>query len=217
MSATEHLPEAYTIIGDVVASRGSERPRELLAQLGQALTAVADPAPDAALQPLAITVGDEFQGAYAQLAPALDATLLVQLRFAPIGRLRFGIGHGEIEFDPAVQPLGQTGSAWYTARASIDQIKRQEEKPNAFRTCAFQSDDAALRGLVNAYLILRDEVLRRMDARDIQIAEKLIESLPQTEIAARVGIDPAAVSRRKTTNGIDALVAARQALLEALP
>ncbi|MGH0034660.1 MAG: SatD family protein [Myxococcota bacterium] len=217
MPATEHLPEAHTIIGDVVASRGSERPRDLLAQLGEALAAVAGHGATAAVQPLTITVGDEFQGAYARLAPALDVTLLLQLRFAEVGRLRFGIGHGEIEFDPAVQPLGQTGSAWYTARAAIDHIKGQERKPNAFRTCAFESADPALRGLVNAYLILRDEVLRRMDARDKQIAEGLIESLTQTDIAARVGIDPAAVSRRKTTNGIDALVAARQALLEALP
>lgn len=216
MPVTRTLDEAFTVLGDVVASRERERPRDLLDRLADALAAVSARVGDAAVQPLGITVGDEFQGVFSCLPSALDATLLLQLRFGETAPLRFGIGHGAIEFDPAKAPLGQTGRGWYAARDAIDTVKRLEEKPNAFRTCAFESDDRALAGLVNAFLVLRDEALRRMDDRDRRIALGLIEGRPQTEIASDVGIDPAAVSRRKYTNGIDALVAARSALEESL-
>jgi hypothetical protein len=217
MADIQTLPEAYTLIGDVVASRGAARPRDLLDRLRGTLSAVTVRTADHVIQPLTITVGDEFQGVYASLATALDATLLVRLEFAEFGRLRFGIGHGAIEFDPEEQPLGQTGTAWYAARAAIDVIKQDESRPNAIRTCAFESHDASLAALVNAYLILRDQVLSGMDARDRQIALGLLASEPQSQIAERIGIDPAAVSRRKYTNGIDALVAARSAIMKALP
>lgn len=212
MSPTQHLSRTFCLIGDIVASRRTRDASAQFADLDESLTLANERAGPALLQPLTITVGDEFQGAFAALGPLLDAALFLRLQFTPAGELRFGLGHGEIRFDPEIQPLGQTGSAWYRARAAIDSIKEAEHRKNAFRRSAFRGDDGPLDGLVNAYLILQDRVLTDMDGRDMQIALGLLRNEPQAGIAAAIGIDPAAVTRRKYSNRIDALVEAAASL-----
>lgn len=166
-------------------------------------------------QPLQVTIGDEFQGAYRHLDAALQAVLLLQLKFADELPLRFGIGDGEIEaFDPDRAPFGQSGTAWWGARAAIERVKAMEEGHHAYRRCAFESTDRAYRGAIEAVLILRDRRMHDWDAKDRAIALGLMLGKSQSAIAEELSIDPAAVTRRKYKNGVDALLASQAVIAE---
>jgi SatD family (SatD) len=212
MGSTKRLSDAFCLIGDIVSSRLTSDIGAQLARLDESLALANERAGAVVLQPLTITIGDEFQGAFASLTRTLDAALFVRLQFMPAGELRFGLSRGDIQFDPEIQPLGQTGSAWYRAREAIDSIKETADRRNAFRRSAFHSDDEQLNALVNAYLILQDRILNDMDERDVQIALGMLRNEAQASIAATIGIDPAAVTRRKYSNRIDALVEAAACL-----
>ena len=208
--------EAFAVLGDVVRSRDHADQLELLGRLETELDWVNAQLPvEAILQPFGVTIGDEFQGAFGNLETALRAVLLVQLRLASTVRTRFGIGHGEIQFAETIeQPLGQSGNAWWSARHSIDSVKRLEDGREAYRSCAFESIDPRLGGAVQAFLVLRDRVFADLDERDMAIALGITLGEPQKQIAERLGIDPAAVTRRKYTSWIVALLAAHAALEE---
>src|SRR5689334_19507482 len=81
-----------TLIGDVVGSRAFADRRGLHRRLTAALKSVTDDAVD----PPAITVGDEFQGAYRTVGQALDAAWALRLTLAPDIDVRFGIGWGTV-------------------------------------------------------------------------------------------------------------------------
>jgi len=202
------------VLGDVVSSRQHPDQTALIHELSRALREALGHIPEGSiLQPPEVTIGDEFQGAFTELAGALQFVLLVQLKLARSIDLRFGIGHGSIEaYDPSRAPLGQSGSAWWAARNSIDAVKAAQSERGSYRSCAFESADRTLGGAVEAMLTLRDRLMNDLDEKDLAIALGLATGEPQAAIAKAIGIDPAAVSRRKYTNAIDALLAAHEAL-----
>ena len=209
-------PEAFTVLGDIVRSRAHVDQVALLARLEAELGWVNEQLdPGAVLQPLGVTIGDEFQGAFATLHAALRAVLLVELRLGRDPRVRFGVGHGEIEYSRNPEDrLGQSGSAWWAARNSMDAVKELEGRRNAYRTCQFESTDARLGRAVRGFLLLRDRLLHDMDERDLRIALGVAVGEPQSRIAESIGIDPAAVTRRKYTNRVAALLEAHAAFEE---
>src|SRR5690242_2917265 len=85
------LPRA-TLIGDVVGSRTFADRRGLHRRVTAALATVAEDAVDAP----ALTVGDEFQGAYPTVGLAIDAALTLRLTLAPDVDVRFGLGWGAV-------------------------------------------------------------------------------------------------------------------------
>lgn len=101
-----------------------------------------------AAMPLALTIGDEFQGLYTSLGNALDATLLVQLhaRDRDID-VRFGVGWGRVLiYDLRRAPFLQDGPAWWAARDAVDRaraIERQKGVPRRWRTVFVASDVSA--------------------------------------------------------------------------
>lgn len=211
--------EAFAVIGDVIRSREHPDQMDLLRSLKTELDWVNEQLDQALiLQPLQMTIGDEFQGAFEDLATALRAVLLTQLRLMGRIPLRFGVGHGDIEFAVAAElPRGQSGSAWWEARNSVEMVKEQEQAKSEYRSCAFASRDRRLGAAVEAFLILRDRILVDLDERDVAIALGLALGEAQVRIAKNVGIDPAAVSRRKYGNRVAALLAAHRALEESAP
>lgn len=69
------------------------------------------------LQQLEPTIGNEFQGAFATLADAALAGLLVRLEVLPSLDVRCGLGCGEVfVHDADRRPLLQDGPGWWSAR-----------------------------------------------------------------------------------------------------
>jgi hypothetical protein len=222
------------VIGDVVGSRGHLDRRVLQDRLAEALERTNGIVP--AVQPLVITVGDEFQGLYGDLAAALDATLFTRLAVLGDVDVRFGVGWGTLDvYDAARAPFAQDGPAWWTARDAIERASaaaREREAARGSRTAFVggsrqdggrTGSDApgrwrtrAEEDLVNAMLVCRDELVWRMDARDARLAMALFAGETQAVVAAREGVTQSAVSQRLVRSGAHALRRARDLLHSAV-
>ncbi|CAH0198806.1 SatD family protein [Plantibacter cousiniae (nom. nud.)] len=162
-------------------------------------------------QPLRPTVGDEFQVVYADVATALRATTLARLLFPAEVDCRFGLGWGEVtDIDAGQDALIQDGSAWWRARAAIDEAHRREDKRQPYLRSWFEGEspqdgDA----IVNALLTLRDHTIDQMrNPRQRQLAAGALLGRSQESMAADVGISQSAVSQNLQRSGGAALVSA---------
>lgn len=205
------------LIGDLVGSRRSSSRREVQEQLVAAL-AVANEAATS-VQPLAPTIGDEFQGVYADLGSALSASLVVRLALPADVDCRFGIGVGTLEF-VGTSEYGHTqdGPAWWAARDAIVEAKRRESGQTKRLRSWFNVHDAPSTdeggsidaGLVNAFLLCRDEIVSRLDARQRRLVLGVLQGTSQKDLAAAEGISPSAVSQSLQRAGAFSLVQAAE-------
>jgi hypothetical protein len=214
-------PEAATaVIVDISRSRSHPDRRALQSEVVEALRAVNELVP--ALQPLEPTVGDEFQGAYAELASALRATLLVRLHLGDGVECRFGIGSGELRTvgAGAVRSI-QDGSAWWSARSAIGIAREHEYSKLGFVRTWFESGDAPGPGgpglpadqLVNAYLLCRDQLVGAMQPRARRLLLGQLLGSTQAQLARAEGISQSAVSQGLTRSGATALLASESLIL----
>ena len=213
------------VIGDVVGSRRAPDRRGLQLDVGKALDLTNELIP--ALQPLRHTVGDEFQGLYPDPASALDAALLVRLALVGTADVRHGVGWGELEvFDPDSLPIAQDGPAWWAARDGIGRVKKRaggREGPQGLRTAVVVHPEleATERGfdpflVVNAYLVVRDELISRMSDRDARITLGLFTGRRQEDLAALEGVSQSAISQRASKGGAYAVLEAQRLCREGM-
>ena len=92
MSMMKDQASRCVVIGDLVGSRAAPNRRALHLAVEKALVRANAAVP--AVTELRITVGDEFQGAYATLGAAIEAALRVRLELLPGADVRVGIGRG---------------------------------------------------------------------------------------------------------------------------
>jgi hypothetical protein len=225
-----------SVIGDVVASKlhaDRQGSRLLLNEaLARANSSIRG------IQPLEITIGDEFQGLFGRTDEALTAALLVRMHLLERVDVRFGIGWGPLDaFDEAEAPFRQDGPAWWAAREAIEGVARmakQNERPRGARTSfrgSYGDNDrtpgteqrslpglpmpknlfAHPDGLIDAYLLCQDEIVAGMSRRDADIFLGLLDNKPLGEIAESLGVVKSAVSQRAHRSGAYTL---RTALLE---
>ncbi len=216
MSTT--TPHQVVIVGDVVGSRRFVDEAQLLAGLGSALALVNQAVP--ATLSLTRSVRDEFHGVYTDIGTAAAAALRLRLATdelvlptvdgvdEPV-ELRLGLGLGEA-YGHRGAP---TGSAWYHARDARQLAQSLPERrtwPASLRTrCC--SDEAGLQGAINAYLLLQDQLLARLDARDRRALLGLLDGERQVDVAAELGITQPAIARRLRDRGA---LAIHRSLLE---
>ncbi|WP_165064481.1 SatD family protein [Marisediminicola senii] len=184
-----------------------------------------DAASDAArpVEPLWATVGDEFQAVYDSVPDALRATTVVRLALPADVDCRFGLGLGETRAVVDGDTRGrdgsiQDGSAWWCARRAIDEAHRREHGHHPFARSWFfavDPDDAAA-GVVNAYLLMRDQAIGAMNPRERRLAAGTLLGRPQSDLARDEGITQSAVSQNLRRSGGAALLAAHQAMTGAV-
>ena len=166
------------------------------------------------IQPLTTTIGDEFQGMFATVAEAMDASFRLRLELAGKLDVRIGIGWGTLRTrDPERTPFGQDGPCWWRAREALDELARSErsnQEPNSLRTVCRTA--TAQEGSFNAILVLRDQLFSSIDEHDATILESLLRGEAQQDAAARLGINKSSVSRRMQSHGLAALLRAREQL-----
>lgn len=204
--------EAYvTVIGDVVGSRQADP--DLFDRLQDALERTN--ARIHAMQPLQVTVGDEFQAVYRRLGDALNAAILVRLLLHETAEIRFGVGWGTFtRWNSERSPFEQDGPAWWAARDALKAIRKQESGfgvPAGWRTgirlrheppsdgegdlnwhMPVEADDPQRRSLgmsidaaVESLVMLRDHVFARLDERDVQLVLALLADGVTVTEAAR--------------------------------
>ncbi len=206
------------LIGDLVGSRRSASRSEVQQRLVDALAVTNEMIPS--VQELAPTIADEFQGVYDDVGSALRASLVVRLALPADVDCRCGIGVGTLEFvGTAEYGHTQDGPAWWAARDAIVEAKRREGGQNkrlrswivAPETEGGSVDDAGVdAGLVNAFLLCRDELVSRLDARQRRLVLGVLRGISQKDLAATEGISPSAVSQSLHRSGAFALVGATE-------
>jgi hypothetical protein len=217
-----------TLIGDVVGSRRVADRSAVQQALLRALADVNAEVP--ARQPLEATIGDEFQGAYDELADAVHAALLVRLHLLPLADTRYGLGLGGVTvFEPGRAPLSQDGPGWWAAREAISQLHEREGRRASARGtrswCVDRSADpwpsgaevrrepgAGIAPLVNAFLLCRDESVTAMGERSRRLLLGWLRGRTQTELAEQEGISQSAVSQALARSGAYAVRDAHDAV-----
>lgn len=199
-----------TVIGDLVGSRTSADRADLHQRLDASLAEVnhlLEP-----VRPLWITAGDEYQGTFATVGAAVQATLLVRVRLAPAYDVRHGIGWGDttvLDDEGGIED----GPGWWAARAAIEAAAQAERTPASrwLRTAYVVAEGAAEApdpGLVNAALVLRDERVTGLSERSVSVLRGLLSHETQRDLAKALGISASAVSQRVRADGLAAIVAA---------
>ena len=214
---------AVALIGDVVDSR--QHPDRAAAQraLVRALAEVEALVPS--VQPLDVTLGDEFQGAYATVADAALAALLVRLTLLPDVDTRYGLGHGTFTvFDADRDLVSQDGPAWWAARSAVDTARQRAGQPRSRAVRTWYAEHAPEHApepgggpaggaaTVNAFLTCRDEILARMSPRELRLLRGLLLGEQQAAMAAQEGVVQSAVSQSLTRSGAYAVLAAHDLL-----
>lgn len=209
---------AATLIGDVVASRRSlNRPalhRSLTAAVAR-VNSVANP-----VSPVRITLGDEFQGVFADVPSTIGAMLLLRLELLDVTDTRYGLGWGPVQILDGAGDV-QDGPGWWSGRAAIVAAADAATKRRGARVRARFSDAAEpggtpyvdavgspLAGLVNLTLRTLDELFGALSDLDVRLIRGTIAGLSQTQLARAEGITQSAVSQRLARNGCWALVEA---------
>lgn len=205
---------AVALIGDVIASRRARDRGLLHERLGEALARVnerLDPP-----VPLRITVGDEYQGVFATVGDALAASLLLRAALLPERDVRHGVGVGDVGVLQE-EPRVEDGPAWWAARDAIVAVKAGESRgpSRTLRTAYVVADgvtDAPDPALVNAALVLRDQLVAAASERSLSVLRGLLDGEPQRVIADRLDISPSAVSQRVRADGLGAILTAHDLL-----
>lgn len=201
-----------TVIGDVVGSRAVPDRRRLHARVSAALALVNEA--HAPLLPLRITIGDEYQGAFASVGDALRATLRLRLELLPEHDVRHGVGWGEVSVLQD-SPRVEDGPGWWAAREAIVAVETAEHttggrgRATAFRVAGeLSAERSGEQHAVEAALTLRDQLVGGLSDRSVSVLRGLLGGRTQREVAERLEISPSAVSQRVRTDGLAALVAA---------
>lgn len=210
-----------TLIGDLVGSRGSADRSQLQRATEDVLSSVNQRS--GPVQPLAPTVGDEFQGAFSNVHTAVCVTLLLRLELLERAGVdsRYGIGQGWVKTLRGQSSRIQDGPGWWSARAAIERAKlwgatsrtsfsrtsiaRWEKEPKGSISA---SEVAAL----NAFLICRDAMVERLAPRSRRNLLGLLSGCTQAELAKREGVTQSAISQNLRSSGAAAIVAAQESL-----
>lgn len=116
------------IIGDIKESKKIDNRSMIQKKLNSVLSYINETYYADISAKFIITLGDEFQGLLAKKEHLFDIVKYIQREMYPV-KLRFGIGIGEISTDIVHEAaIGADGPAYYTARATIEELREQEKK-----------------------------------------------------------------------------------------
>jgi hypothetical protein len=210
--------EYAVLIGDIVSSREFPDQEGLLRRIAHTLDWTNSRTQP--IQPLQVTIGDEFQAAYHRIAEALWAALLLRLKLTGFCEIRFGFGWGTIvTYDKQKEPLGQSGTAWWAGREAVEEVKtaqRRKKYPKSMRSC-FAGGDESTSGLVNAFLTCQDQILSRLNTRDAIVVLGAFEGRRQQDVADQLEIKQGSVADRYQETGAYALLRAHEQLRAVMP
>lgn len=216
MSATAMPVHPVALIGDLVASRTTPDRQAVHDQLSRVL--ISTNQRHLAVHPALITLGDEFQGVYAELGTAVAASFAIRLALADTVEVRFGLGRGEVHTLDADHGI-RDGSAFWSARDAIEAAEHRagHARSRSSRTVYLCPDEPPHQvALVQSTLDCLDFMVGSLSTPSRSILDGLMNQRPQNEMAAALGLSPSAVSQRIRRDGLAVAVGALTSL-SALP
>lgn len=150
------------------------------------------------------TAGDEYQAVYATLPDAVGAVTAAALLLGGEPDLRCGLGRGEM-VDVDAESGITDGSAWWNARAAIDEAKGRQSGGEPDVRAWFADPGSADEAAVVAFLRMRDHVLARMKSRERRVAGLALMGASQAEIARAESVSQPAISQNLRRSGASAL------------
>jgi len=213
----------FTLIGDVVGSRGAVDRSALQEELKRVLIRINREIKPAL--PLEPTLGDEFQGCFDTLSESVAASLLLRLEMLNQTEMdtRYGLGHGRVTVFAKRRPRSQDGEGWWSARDAIESVGTIAEGPSGsfarthFRAWANEEvPDFENPGAINAFLFTRDWIVGRMNSKTRRRLLALLRGRTQTEIASSEKTTQSAISQNLTRSGAYSILAGHLALKDRL-
>ncbi|QYM63202.1 SatD family protein [Microbacterium sp. Se5.02b] len=205
------------VIADIVGSRELSDRGAAQRILDETIAQVEHDLP-LAVHPLTPTVGDEQQAVYRALPDALTSLLMIQLRLPDGIAFRFGLGIGKVTAVESVHGELADGPGWYAARAAIETVHSREQRAVP-RTRTWivgaPGQDEVMETTVaasNAYLLVRDELVGAMSARERRLTYGRAVGRSQQELAAQEQISQPSVSKSLRSAGAAALLEGLDAL-----
>jgi hypothetical protein len=211
---TEISGMSAMLVGDVIASRAVADRAALHSALLRAIERINVELADEVVDPVRITVGDEFQGRLESVGAAVHASLLLRLDLLPRADLRFGVGWGSVTV--LDEDGTQDGPGWWAAREAIQWVAKTQGQAalGQVRTAYRLGEGSAGPGeaAVNAAMQCRDHLVGSLDDRSRRILGGLLSGAKQADIAQAEGISASAVSQRVRRDGLGVLVSATNEL-----
>lgn len=162
------------IIGDIINSKQIQARDAIQIKLKQALTAINNDYYDEIKSNFVITLGDEFQGVLSSAKEVLKIVEIIKTQLYPV-KIRFGIGLGDIYTEiNRNESLGADGPAYYSARNSINYLKKAEKKyevPSQYLHIQMYQKKDSLLELINATLALCSQIEDGWTKRQREIIE----------------------------------------------
>lgn len=211
---SERQQSPVVLIGDVVASRSTSDRRRLHRAVEAALADTN--ARVAHVEPLEVTVGDEFQAVYPHLGAALEAALRTRLALRPEAETRYGLGRGATTTLDEARGI-KDGPGWWAARQAIVEVEEQAERAamrhvhTAYRLAEGEGDDGTAIA-VEAALQCQDHLVGSLSERSARLLGGLLDGMTQRELADAEGISPSAVSQRVRADGLAVVVRCHELL-----
>lgn len=211
------MPNAWVVVGDVVTSRRFVDADVLVDGLRTCLDRVNAAVPGR--RDLHIVAEDAFQGTWDSLADMAMATVRLRLvtddlvlatidgEDEPVD-VRVGIAHGQVSADGT--PANEVVDAARGARSMAQDLPARAKWPPSLRTVVAGTSEHA--ALLRAYLMLQDQLLARMDARDRRALLGLMDDERQVDIAEALGVTQPAIARRVRDRGALAIMRALRVL-----
>jgi hypothetical protein len=194
------------VIGDIRGSSSIPDWRNVFRKLGLALDKANRACAGKLLAPFRPTVGDEFQGVVSDAGCALDVMLLIEDRVP--ARFYLGVGVGTVEI-PAHRDIGMRGTAFYRARAALEEAKAHR------RSMVVRTDDepCPTDRAANALLRLRDALKSRWTTRQRELITfyRAHPGYSYADLAEWLHKSPQAVHKRLKAASWDAVVEAERA------
>jgi hypothetical protein len=182
MMATSTIRTYACLTSDLVESKREVDRRVVQVQLEETLARVNARHADQLVVPMAITLGDEWQGLARTLGAAFALDFAVRRELHPL-RVRSGLGVGAVDTALRERTSLMDGPCFHRSRAAIVAAKKRRGPGTVLAT-----DDADVDDLVNAMERLLHDVIDHWTARQFDCVMAFLDHGSETAAAAALGI-----------------------------
>lgn len=194
------MKQYIVLIGDLVGSKKlGKKDREKYQLVLSNVISRINESSDSIISPLTITLGDEFQAVYDDMAALLADSWSIMAELHPV-RVRFSIGIGEI-YTPinSDQALGMDGPAFHSARDGMEEMKESGSSYSISLGSVEKQPEASkpLVALVKHSLMFISSEVENWKKTRFRVLTMLNDGLPVKEIAGKIGISESAVYKNR--------------------
>ncbi len=193
------------VIGDISKSRELRDRAAIQEQFKAAIEEINQRFTDCIVSRFLVTIGDEFQGVLSDVAKSYDVIVAVRELLYPV-QFVFGVGVGTITTEIAPEAIGMDGPAFHNARAALEEGK-EEGYEVRYRGLGEPFDN-----LINAMLVLIEALKHRWTERQFRVISIYRQTGSQAEVARRLRVSRAAISKTLAAAGWDAVAVGENAL-----